>query len=188
MSGEVWLKYQVAQFSRVLGTLLIGGIPLMQALETAADSLGTQVLEKRAAAGRRSWCAKASRCRNPCADQDFPSLSIDMIEVGESTGALPAMLASVAEFYEDDVSTRITASLEADRAGHHDLHGHLRRIRADFAVSADLLAGRFDARVRGGKLSIFARFCRPARHIQWRPSAAGRSVSANVDLKDHGGK
>ena len=39
--GEVWLKYQVAQFSRVLGTLLVGGIPLMQALDTASDSLGT---------------------------------------------------------------------------------------------------------------------------------------------------
>src|ERR1019366_5510091 len=44
--GEVWLKYQVAQFSRVLSTLLIGGIPLMQALDTSADSLGTQVLKK----------------------------------------------------------------------------------------------------------------------------------------------
>ncbi|HEV8039863.1 MAG TPA: type II secretion system F family protein, partial [Bryobacteraceae bacterium] len=41
----------------------------------------------------------------------FPGLSIDMIEVGESTGALPQMLASVAEFYEDDVNTRMTASL-----------------------------------------------------------------------------
>jgi len=41
----------------------------------------------------------------------FPSLAIDMIEVGESTGALPAMLSSVAEFYEDDVNTRITAVL-----------------------------------------------------------------------------
>ena len=41
----------------------------------------------------------------------FPSLAIDMIEVGESTGALPAMLSSVAEFYEDDVSTRVTAML-----------------------------------------------------------------------------
>jgi type IV pilus assembly protein PilC len=41
----------------------------------------------------------------------LPSLAIDMIEVGESTGALPAMLASVAEFYEDDVNTRMTAAL-----------------------------------------------------------------------------
>jgi type IV pilus assembly protein PilC len=41
--GDMWIKYQVAQFSRVLGTLLVGGIPLMQALETAANSLGTPV-------------------------------------------------------------------------------------------------------------------------------------------------
>jgi type IV pilus assembly protein PilC len=41
----------------------------------------------------------------------FPPLAIDMIEVGESTGALPAMLSSVAEFYEDDVNTKMTASL-----------------------------------------------------------------------------
>ena len=44
--GEVWLKYQVAQFSRILGTLLVGGIPLLQALDTGAESLGTQVLKK----------------------------------------------------------------------------------------------------------------------------------------------
>ncbi len=46
IAGDVWLKYQVAQFSRVLGTLLVGGIPLMQALVTSSDSLGTQVLKK----------------------------------------------------------------------------------------------------------------------------------------------
>ena len=46
VAGEVWLKYQVAQFSRVMGTLLMGGIPLMQALETAAESLGTVVLKR----------------------------------------------------------------------------------------------------------------------------------------------
>ena len=49
VAGEVWLKYQVAQFSRVLGTLLIGGIPLLQALDTAADSLGDASLEEGAA-------------------------------------------------------------------------------------------------------------------------------------------
>ena len=65
--GEIWIKYQVAQFSRVLGTLLVGGIPLLQALDTAADSLGTQLLrktlEKRATNGER----RARRCRSPCA-------------------------------------------------------------------------------------------------------------------------
>ena len=44
--GDIWIKYQVAQFSRVLGTLLTGGIPLMQGLETAAESLGTPLLRK----------------------------------------------------------------------------------------------------------------------------------------------
>jgi type IV pilus assembly protein PilC len=110
-AGEVWLKYQVAQFSRVLGTLLVGGIPLMQALDTSADSLGTQVLKKvlqQAAKLVREGQALSQSLRQT---KIFPSLSIDMIEVGESTGALPAMLSSVAEFYEDDVSTRVTAAL-----------------------------------------------------------------------------
>ena len=44
--GDIWVKYQVAQFSRVLSTLLTGGIPLVQGLETASDSLGTALLRK----------------------------------------------------------------------------------------------------------------------------------------------
>jgi type IV pilus assembly protein PilC len=109
--GETWLKYQVAQFSRVLGTLLIGGIPLLQALDTAADSLGTQVLKRvleNAVKLVREGQALSTALRQT---KIFPPLAIDMIEVGESTGALPAMLGSVAEFYEDDVSTRTTAAL-----------------------------------------------------------------------------
>src|SRR5713101_4537773 len=95
IAGEVWLKYQVAQFSRVLSTLLIGGIPLMKALVKATK----MVQEGQSLSG----ALRATKV--------FPSLSLDMIEVGESTGALPAMLASVAEFYEDDVSTQVTAAL-----------------------------------------------------------------------------
>ena len=109
--GETWLKYQVAQFSRVLGTLLIGGIPLLQALDTAADSLGTQVLKRvleNAVKLVREGQALSGSLRQT---KIFPPLAIDMIEVGESTGALPAMLGSVAEFYEDDVATRTTAAL-----------------------------------------------------------------------------
>jgi type IV pilus assembly protein PilC len=109
--GEIWLKYQVAQFSRVLGTLLLGGIPLLQSLETAASSLGTQVLRKvleQATKLVREGQALSQSLRQT---RIFPSLSIDMIEVGESTGALPSMLTSVAEFYEDDVATRTTAAL-----------------------------------------------------------------------------
>lgn len=111
IAGEVWLKYQVAQFARVLSTLLIGGIPLMQALETASDSLGTDVLKRvlgNAAKLVREGQSLSGSLRSAGI---FPSLSIDMIEVGESTGALPAMLGSVAEFYEEDVATRVTAAL-----------------------------------------------------------------------------
>jgi type IV pilus assembly protein PilC len=111
IAGEVWLKYQVAQFSRVLSTLLIGGIPLLQALDTAADSLGTQVLKKvlqQAVKLVREGQSLSSSLR---VSKVFPGLSLDMIEVGESTGALPTMLGSVAEFYEDDVATRTTAAL-----------------------------------------------------------------------------
>src|SRR5271170_90040 len=109
--GEVWLKYQVAQFSRVLSTLLIGGIPLMQALDTSADSLGTQVLKKVLQQAVKTVREGQSLSGSLRQTKIFPGLSIDMIEVGESTGALPAMLGSVAEFYEDDVSTRTTAAL-----------------------------------------------------------------------------
>jgi type IV pilus assembly protein PilC len=109
--GEVWIKYQVAQFSRVLSTLLVGGIPLLQGLETAADSLGTMLLKRTLETARRMVREGQSLSSSLQATKIFPGLSIDMIEVGESTGALPAMLNSVAEFYEDDVNTRMTAAL-----------------------------------------------------------------------------
>jgi len=109
--GEIWIKYQVAQFSRVLGTLLVGGIPLMQALETAANSLGTRLLKKTLGEASQMVKEGQSLSSSLAKTKVFPGLSIDMIEVGESTGALPQMLASVAEFYEDDVNTRMTASL-----------------------------------------------------------------------------
>ncbi|MDP8979225.1 MAG: type II secretion system F family protein [Acidobacteriota bacterium] len=109
--GEIWIKYQVAQFSRVLGTLLIGGIPLLQALDTASASLGNLLLKKTLAkAGQK---VKEGEALSVALKETkiFPGLSIDMIEVGESTGALPTMLSSVAEFYEDDVNNRMTAAL-----------------------------------------------------------------------------
>ncbi len=109
--GDIWIKYQVAQFSRVLGTLLTGGIPLVQGLETAADSLGTPLLRKTLDKAGRMVREGQSLSSSLAATKIFPPLSVDMIEVGESTGALPAMLTSVAEFYEEDVNTKMTAAL-----------------------------------------------------------------------------
>ena len=109
--GEIWTKYQVAQFARVLSTLLIGGIPLTQALSTSGQSLGTVLMKK--ALDRASTLVREGKSLSASLDETgiFPSLSIDMMEVGESTGALPQMLNSVAEFYEDDVSTKTSAAL-----------------------------------------------------------------------------
>ena len=109
--GEVWTKYQVAQLSRVLGTLLVGGIPLVQGLETAGRSLGSlllkKVLDRTAVLVREGKPLSSSLASSGI----MPPLAVDMMQVGESTGALPQMLTSVAEFYEDDVSTRMTALL-----------------------------------------------------------------------------
>jgi len=109
--GGIWVKYQVAQLSRVLSTLLMGGIPLVQALETTGKSLGSSVLRKALEKTRRSVKEGQSLSNSLRATGIFPDLSIDMMEVGESTGALPTMLNSVAEFYEDDVQTRMQAAL-----------------------------------------------------------------------------
>ncbi len=109
--GDIWLKYQVAQFSRVLSTLLTGGIPLVQGLETASDSLGTALLRRTLMKAGKMVREGQALSGSLTATGVFPPLAIDMIEVGESTGALPVMLTSVAEFYEDDVNTKMTAAL-----------------------------------------------------------------------------
>jgi type IV pilus assembly protein PilC len=111
VAGDIWLKYQVAQLSRILGTLLTGGIPLVQAMETAADSLNTPLLKRAVEAAGKSVREGQPLSGSLKASGMFPGLAVDMIEVGESTGALPAMLNSVAEFFEEDVNTRMTATL-----------------------------------------------------------------------------
>ena len=109
--GSIWLKYQVAQFSRTLSTLLTGGLPPVPSLETAARSIGSRkvmqaVLKSVVGVREGKGLAKSLEMTGV-----FPELSIEMIEVGESTGALPGMLNSVAEFYEEDVQTALTAAL-----------------------------------------------------------------------------
>ena len=109
--GEIWLKYQVANFARMLSTLLAGGLPLVPSLETAGASLGSRRILNGigdATARVREGQALAKSLE---AQKMFPDLSVEMIEVGESTGALPAMLNSVAEFYEEDVQTALGTAM-----------------------------------------------------------------------------
>jgi type IV pilus assembly protein PilC len=109
--GEIWLKYQVSQFSRVMSTLLVGGIPLLQALDTSGRSSGTVLIKRALEKAGTQVREGRSLSQSLSSTGIFPDLAIDMIEVGESTGALPAMLNSVAEFYDEDVATRTTAVL-----------------------------------------------------------------------------
>jgi len=109
--GDIWLKYQVASFSRMLSTLLAGGLPLVPSLETAGASMSSRrivngIVETAARVREGQTLSGSLEQQNM-----FPDLSVEMMEVGESTGALPAMLNSVAEFYEEDVQTALGAAM-----------------------------------------------------------------------------
>jgi type IV pilus assembly protein PilC len=109
--GDVWLKYQVGLFSRTLATLLTGGLPLVPSLETAARSIDSRQVAN--AVFRSVDTVREGKGLSQSLEQTkaFPELAIEMIEVGESTGALPQMLNSVAEFFEEDVQTNLTAAM-----------------------------------------------------------------------------
>ncbi len=107
--GTVWLKYQVGLFSRTLSTLLTGGLPLVPSLETSARAIDSKQIG--AAVFRSVDTVREGKSLSASlqATRVFPDLAIEMMEVGESTGALPQMLNSVAEFFEEDVQTSLTA-------------------------------------------------------------------------------
>jgi type IV pilus assembly protein PilC len=109
--GKIWLKYQVAMFARTLSTLLSGGIPLVPSLETAARSITSKRISKAVFTSVTSVREGKGLAKSLEATRVFPELSVEMIEVGESTGALPQMLNSVSEFFEEDVQTALTAAL-----------------------------------------------------------------------------
>ncbi len=109
--GKIWLKYQVAMFARTLSTLLSGGIPLVPSLETAAKTITSRRIGKAVAESVVRVREGQGLAKSLEATGVFPELSTEMIEVGESTGALPQMLNSVAEFFEDDVQTALTTAM-----------------------------------------------------------------------------
>ena len=111
IGGDIWLKYQVAIFSRTMATLLSGGLPLVQALETAGNSIESKLLSKAILDSVQKVREGRALSRSLEDSKVFPDLAYEMIEVGESTGALPAMLTSVAEFLEEDVQTALSAAL-----------------------------------------------------------------------------
>jgi type IV pilus assembly protein PilC len=109
--GDIWLKYQVAVFSRMLSTLLAGGLSLVPSLETAGESMQSRLIGHGIESATRGVREGQSLARSLEETKVFPPMSVEMIEVGESTGALPAMLNSIAEFFEEDVQNALATSM-----------------------------------------------------------------------------
>jgi type IV pilus assembly protein PilC len=105
--GDTLLKFQVAQFSRTLATLLSGGTPLVAGLQTSSDAISSRLVRGAVTQATQMVREGESLHRALASKGVMPDLALDMIEVGESSGALAPMLTSVAEFYEDEVSLRL---------------------------------------------------------------------------------
>jgi type IV pilus assembly protein PilC len=107
--GDTLLKFQVSQFSRTLATLLTGGTPLVAGLQTASDAISSRLVRGAVAQATQMVREGESLHQALASKQVMPTMALDMIEVGESSGALAPMLTSIAEFYEDEVSLRLGA-------------------------------------------------------------------------------
>jgi type IV pilus assembly protein PilC len=107
--GDTLLKFQVAQFSRTLATLLTGGTPLVAGLQTASDAISSKLVRGTVSQATQMVREGESLHNALAATRVMPVMALDMIEVGESSGALAPMLTSVAEFYEDEVNLKLGA-------------------------------------------------------------------------------
>lgn len=104
VAGKLLMKFSVAEFARTLSTLLQGGIPVVSALETTQESVSSPLLSKAIIQAQQEVTGGVSLHDSLKKSGFFPPIALDMVEVGEATGALPSMLEGLAEFFEEDVS------------------------------------------------------------------------------------
>lgn len=107
LAGEVWVKTQVSQLVRTLSTLLSGGTPLVPALVTSAAAINSKLFGGAITEAAERVKEGKSLHESLAQTELMPDLALEMIEVGEASGALSAMLTSVAEFYEEEVGTSL---------------------------------------------------------------------------------
>ncbi len=110
--GNVLKKIAVARFCRTLGTLVSSGVPILEALEITARTAGNAVVEDAIMETRKSIEQGKTIAEPLKATNVFPSMVVQMVAVGEQTGALETMLNKIADFYEDEVD-EATANLLA---------------------------------------------------------------------------
>ena len=108
--GDIVQKVSLARFSRTLSALVAAGVPMLEAIEITGRTSGNKVVERAMTAVRESVQAGGTIAR-PMSDvpEAFPSMVVQMISVGEETGALDEMLSKIADFYEDQVAAAIKA-------------------------------------------------------------------------------
>ena len=105
--GELLRKVAVAKFTRTMGTMLASGVAILEALDIVAKTAGNRTVE-RAIYDVRSGIAEGRTMADPLAESGvFPAMVCQMISVGESTGALDAMLEKIADFYDEEVDQAV---------------------------------------------------------------------------------
>jgi type IV pilus assembly protein PilC len=107
--GTLIRKVAVARFTRTLGTLIASGVPILEGLRITARTAGNKVVERAVLTTRAVVTAGGTITEPLKTSTVFPPMVIQMINVGEQTGALDAMLAKIADFYDDEVDTAVTA-------------------------------------------------------------------------------
>src|SRR6267143_876782 len=107
--GMLIRKVAVARFTRTLGTLISSGVPILEGLLITARSAGNRVVEKAVMQARQHVTAGGTLAEPLRGSTVFPPMVVHMISVGENTGALDQMLQKIADFYDDEVDTAVTA-------------------------------------------------------------------------------
>jgi type IV pilus assembly protein PilC len=107
--GNLLRKTAVARFSRTFGTMISSGVPILDSLEVVAKTAGNKVIEK-ALFTTRSAISEGRTLAEPLTESGiFPGMVVQMVAVGEQTGAMDSMLTKIADFYEDEVDAAVAA-------------------------------------------------------------------------------
>ena len=110
--GMLLRKIAVARFCRTLATLTSSGVPILDGLSITARTSGNSIVEDAIMATRKS-VEEGKTISEPLGDTDvFPTMVVQMIAVGEQTGALDTMLSKIADFYEDEVDTAVAGLMK----------------------------------------------------------------------------
>jgi type IV pilus assembly protein PilC len=107
--GPLLRKVAVARFSRTLGTMIASGVPILDALDIVARTSGNMVIEE-ALRDVKAAISEGKTIAEPLSESDvFPGMVVQMIAVGEETGAMETMLSKIADFYDDEVDAAVDA-------------------------------------------------------------------------------